>query len=104
MKVFTRIFALFAVALMLAVLAGCAGTDTRSSTGEYLDDTAITARVKAAIFNHPDLRSSEINVETYRNVVQLSGFVSSQAEIDAAVDLTRTIAGVQSVKNDMRLR
>lgn len=104
MKIFIRMFPIIAVALMLPLLAGCAGTDTRSSTGEYLDDTAITTRVKAAIFNHSDLRSSEINVETHRNVVQLSGFVSSQAEIDTAVDLTQTIAGVHSVKNDMRLR
>ena len=104
MKFLSKTLPLLATALMLAVLVGCAGTDTRSSTGEYLDDTAITTRVKAAIFNHSDLRSSEINVETFRNVVQLSGFVSSQAEIDTAVALVRSVSGVQSVKNDMRLR
>lgn len=104
MKIFTRTFPIIAVALMLAVLSGCAGSDTRSSTGEYLDDTAITTRVKAAIFKHSDLRSSEINVETYKSVVQLSGFVSSQADIDTAVDLARSVTGVQSVKNDMQLR
>lgn len=104
MKSFSKTLFLLAMTLMLATLAGCAGSDTRSSTGEYLDDVAITTRVKAAIMNDPDLRSSEISVETFRNVVQLSGFVSSQAEINAAVELTRSVAGVQSVRNDMRLR
>ena len=104
MKFLDKTLPILTLALMLTALMGCAGTDTRSSTGEYLDDTAITTRVKAAILNHSDLRSSEINVETFRNVVQLSGFVSSQAEIDTAVELTRAVAGVQSVKNDMRLR
>ena len=104
MKTLARIPPVLAMSLLLASLSGCAGTDTRSSTGEYLDDVAITTRVKAAILNDPDLRSSEISVETFRNVVQLSGFVSSQAEINAAVELTRSVAGVRSVKNDMRLR
>ncbi len=104
MKIPGKSLALLATALMLAALVGCAGSDTRSSTGEYVDDVAITTRVKAAILNDPGLRSSEISVETFRNVVQLSGFVSSQAEINAAVELTRTVAGVQSVRNDMRLR
>lgn len=104
MKTLARILPILAMSLLLASLSGCAGTDTRSSTGEYLDDVAITTRVKAAILNDPNLRSSEISVETFRNVVQLSGFVSSQAEINAAVELTRSVAGVRSVKNDMRLR
>lgn len=104
MKSLNKTLPILAMALMLAALLGCAGTDTRSATGEYIDDTVITGKVKAAILNHPDLRSSEINVETFRNVVQLSGFVSSQAEFDAAVELTRSVADVQSVRNDMRLR
>jgi len=104
MNIMERILPILAMGLLLAALSGCAGTDTRSSTGEYVDDLAITTRVKTAIFNDPDLRSSEINVETFKNVVQLSGFVSSQAEINAAVELTRSVAGVKSVKNDMRLR
>ncbi len=104
MKFFSKALPLLALTLMLVALAGCAGSDTRSSTGEYLDDTAITTRVKAAILNDGDLRSSEINVETFRNVVQLSGFVSSQAEIDAAVNLARSVSGVESVQNNMQLR
>jgi len=104
MKFPSKAFSILAIALVMTALGGCTATDTRSSTGEYLDDAAITTRVKAAILKHPDLRSSEINVETFRNVVQLSGFVSSQAEIDAAVELVRTVSGVQSVRNDMQLR
>lgn len=92
------------LALMLASLVGCASTSTQSGTGEYIDDTVITTKVKAAIFNEPGLKSAEINVETFKGVVQLSGFVNSQADIDKAVQLARNVAGVQSVKNDMRLK
>ena len=64
----------------------------------------LTAKVKAAIFEHPSLKSAEINVETFKGVVQLSGFVNSQADINTAVGLARGVKGVQSVKNDMRLK
>jgi osmotically-inducible protein OsmY len=73
-------------------------------TGEYLDDAAITAKVKAAVFNEPTLKSAEINVETFKGVVQLSGFVRSQADINQAVQVARSVAGVKSVKNDMQLK
>jgi osmotically-inducible protein OsmY len=64
----------------------------------------ITTKTKAAIFNEPTLKSAEINVETYKGVVQLSGFVSSQADISKAVSLANGVKGVTSVKNDMRLK
>jgi osmotically-inducible protein OsmY len=99
-----KLFSLLLLAAMLMGLAGCAARDTRSSTGEYIDDTVITTRVKTAIFNEDSLRSSEINVETFRSVVQLSGFVSSQDEINTAVRIARNIDGVESVVNSMRLR
>lgn len=89
---------------LVLTLTACAGSDTRSSTGEYIDDTVVTTRVKAAIIADETLRSSEINVETFRGVVQLSGFVSSQAQIDTAVRVTQAVDGVESVRNDMRLR
>jgi osmotically-inducible protein OsmY len=89
-------------ALMLA--AGCAGTATRESTGEYIDDTTITTRVKAAIFNDPSLKVAQINVETFKNVVQLSGFVSSGADAYRAGEVARTVRGVESVKNDIRVK
>ncbi|MYN11122.1 BON domain-containing protein [Pseudoduganella aquatica] len=91
-------------ALLLAATVGCASTSTSESTGEYLDDTVLTANVKAAMVNQPDLKASEINVETYKGAVQLSGFVSSQEEIDKAVAAARSINGVKSVTNDMRLK
>lgn len=95
---------IFLAALALVTIVGCSATPTRESTGQYVDDTAITTRVKAAIFNEPTLKSAEINVETMKGTVQLSGFVSSSANINRAVDVTRAVPGVISVKNDMRLR
>jgi osmotically-inducible protein OsmY len=89
---------------LLAALVGCASTDTKSGTGEYIDDTVITTKVKAAIFDDSNLKSSEINVETFKGVVQLSGFVNSQGDIDKAVKLARGVGGVESVVNSMRLR
>jgi osmotically-inducible protein OsmY len=87
-----------------AGIAGCQSTPTQESTGQYIDDTAITGKVKAAIFNEPTLKSAEINVETFKGAVQLSGFVSSAGDIAKAVNLTQNVAGVRSVKNDMRLK
>ena len=97
-------FVTFIFAILLASLLGCAATSTKEGTGEYFDDTAITSKVKAAIFNEPSLKSSEINVETYKGSVQLSGFVSSRADINKAVELARGVKGVTSVKNDMRVK
>lgn len=102
-QVHRNIFTL-AFAILFLTLAGCAGSDNRSSTGEYIDDTVLTTKVKAAIFGDDTLASSEINVETFRNVVQLSGFVSSQAQIETAVRVARAVEGVESVRNDMQLR
>jgi osmotically-inducible protein OsmY len=95
---------MLAVAASVVTLAGCGSTSTQSSTGQYLDDTAITGKVKAAIFNDASLKSAEINVETFKGAVQLSGFVNSQADIQRAVAVTQGVAGVRSVKNDMRLK
>ena len=92
------------VAVSLVSVVGCASTPQKEGTGEYIDDTAITTKVKAAILNEPGLKSAEINVETFKGVVQLSGFVSSRADIDKAVAVTRGVSGVKSVKNDMRLK
>lgn len=97
-------FVTFILAIVLASLVGCAGTSTRQGTGEYFDDTVITTKVKAAIFNEPTLKSSEISVETFKGTVQLSGFVSSRADINKAVELARGVQGVTSVKNDMRVK
>lgn len=103
MKNIKRLTAFFA-AVMLATALGCATSSKNEGTGEYIDDSVITTKTKAAIFNEPTLKSAEINVETYKGVVQLSGFVSSQADISKAVSLANGVKGVTSVKNDMRLK
>ncbi len=97
-------FATLVFAIVLASVFGCAGTPTQEGTGEYIDDTVITSKVKTAIFNEPSLTSAEINVETFKGTVQLSGFVNSRADINKAVDVARGVKGVTSVKNDMRLK
>lgn len=83
---------------------GCAATSKQEGTGEYIDDSVLTTKVKAAVFNEPSLKSTEINVETFKGVVQLSGFVNSQADINKAADVARDVKGVKSVKNDMRVK
>ncbi|MEQ1602371.1 MAG: BON domain-containing protein [Methylophilaceae bacterium] len=92
------------LALGLTTMVGCAATSEHQATGEYVDDSVITTKVKAAVFNEPSLKSAEINVETYKGKVQLSGFVNSEADINKAVEVTRGVKGVTSVKNDMRLK
>lgn len=85
-------------------LSACAATSTKESTGQYVDNSVLTAKVKTAIFNEPSLKSSEISVETYKGEVQLSGFVSSIEQTNKAVEVARGVPGVSSVKNDMRVK
>lgn len=94
----------FILAALLATMLGCAATSTREGTGEYIDDSVITTKVKAAVFNEPTLKSAEINVETFKGVVQLSGFVATWADIQKAVEVAGRVKGVTSVKNDMRVK
>jgi len=103
MTLFNR-FTTLSLAILLSFLLGCAGSPTTEGTGEYVDDTVITTKVKAAIFDEPTLKSAEINVETFKGTVQLSGFVNSRADINKAVEVARSVKGVKSVKNDMRLK
>lgn len=104
MKLFGKYLSAFFLALSLLTVAGCASTDKKEGTGEYVDDAVITAKVKAAIFSEPTLKVAEINVETFKGVVQLSGFVSSRAIANRAVAVTRAVPGVNSVKNDMLIK
>jgi hyperosmotically inducible protein len=104
MKFTTKQLAAFSFAMALTSILGCASTSTQEGTGEYIDDTVITSKVKSAIFGDPSLKLTEINVETFKGIVQLSGFVSSAAEESKATELARTIKGVKSVKDDMRLK
>ena len=91
-------------ALAMAVTLGCASTAKTEGTGEYVDDTVITTKVKAAILEEKTLKSAEINVETFKGIVQLSGFVSSQDSVNKAVVVASAVKGVKSVKNDMRVK
>ncbi len=97
-RVTTRVLVL---ACALGLSAGCASTAGREGTGEYVDDSIVTAKVKAAVFNEPTLKSSEINVETFKGTVQLSGFVASRASASKAAEVAGKVAGVTSVKNDL---
>ena len=87
--------------VLITALMGCASTRTHEGTGEYVDDTAITTKVKAAIFTDPALKVLQINVETFKGVVQLSGFVDSRQSATKAAEVARSIHGVVSVKNDL---
>lgn len=103
MTMFKRFSGFFIIALMLSAL-GCASTSQRASTGEYIDDSWITTKVKTQILNEPSLKVNQVNVETYKGQVQLSGFVDSRDDMEKAVAIARSVKGVSSVKNGMQLR
>jgi len=104
MKQLSKSISAVFLGIVLATALGCAPTATKEGTGEYVDDTVITTKVKAAIFNEPTLKSAEINVETFKGTVQLSGFAKYQADINKAGEVARGVGGVKSVKNDMRIK
>jgi len=86
------------------ILTACGSTPTRESTGQYVDDSTITTKVKADFVADKTVNATNIKVDTYKGTVQLSGFADSQAEINKAVQIARNVAGVQSVKNDIQLK
>ncbi|MFA5628249.1 MAG: BON domain-containing protein [Thiohalomonadaceae bacterium] len=104
MNKFSKVFSAIFLAFALASLMACASTAHKEGTGQYFDNSVITAKVKAALVEDPLTKAMEINVETFKGVVQLSGFVSSRAAANRAVELARGVAGVKSVKNDMRIK
>jgi hyperosmotically inducible protein len=99
-----NLFGSFFLVILLVSFLGCAPTATKEGTGEYIDDSVITTKVKAVILKEGSLKSTEINVETFKGVVQLSGFVNSQADINKAIEVTRNVKGVKSVTNSMRIK
>jgi len=101
MKKRTVIFRYVLFLMLIATFASCASTPTQESTGEYVDDSVITTKVKALLAADDFLKSFQIGVETYKGVVQLSGFVSSQNLVDKAVQITHSVKGVKSVKNSL---
>ncbi len=91
-------------ATTVATVGGCAETRTHEGTGQYVDDSVITSKVKAAIVGESSLKASEINVETFKGVVQLSGFVSQAGDIPTATRVAQGVAGVKSVKNSLLVK
>jgi osmotically-inducible protein OsmY len=106
MKKFTTYLAsLMMVFTMMAGIVACSATSQHESTGQMVDDSAITAKVKAELVDDMSLKTAtDINVETAHGVVQLSGFVKSQNEINTAVRIAQGVNGVRSVKNNMSIR
>jgi osmotically-inducible protein OsmY len=96
-----RIVKFLACLVLTASFMGCAATRTHESTGGYVDDTAITTKVKSAIFEDSSLKVLQINVKTFKGVVQLSGFVDSRQSATKAEEVARGINGVVEVKNDL---
>ena len=87
--------------MLIATLAACASTRTRESAGEYVDDSVITTKVKSLLAEDDFLKSFQISVESYKGTVQLSGFVNSQKAVDKAGEITRSVKGVRSIKNNL---
>ena len=96
-----RILSFLICIVLVTSFLGCASTQKREGTGEYIDDSAITTKVKAAIFNEPSLKVFQINVETFKGEVQLSGFVDTPQSVSKAGEVARGVKGVKSVKNNL---
>ncbi len=103
-QAFKQLRKAFVVATLTVTLASCAAVSGRETSGEYIDDTTITTKVKTAILNEPTLKPFEISVETFQNVVQLSGFVDSSKAAAKAKQLAGKVKGVHGVKNDIVIR
>jgi osmotically-inducible protein OsmY len=97
----TRFVGYFVLVMLMVAFVACASTSKQESTGEYVDDSVITTKVKALLAEDDFLKSFKISVETYKGTVQLSGFVASQNAVDKAGQITRSVKGVKSVKNDL---
>jgi len=96
-----RILSFLVCITLVTVFLGCASTPKKESTGEYIDDSTITTKVKSAILNDPILKVFQINVETFKGEVQLSGFVDSAQHVKKAGEVARSVGGVKSVKNNL---
>lgn len=101
---YVKRLAAFFFAIVLASALGCASTSRQEGTGEYVDDTVITSKVKAALLNEPSLESTDINVETFKGTVQLSGFVDSAADERRALEVASNVKGVKAVREDMQIK
>lgn len=96
-----RIMKFLVCLVVVTAFIGCAPTSKRQSTGQYVDDSVITTKVKAAIFDEPTLKTLQINVKTFKGEVQLSGFVDSAQSVTKAGEVARSVEGVRKVNNDL---
>jgi len=99
-----RIIKFLAICVLTVAFMGCAATQKHESTGQYVDDSVITTKVKTAIFNEDTLKTLQINVKTFKGVVQLSGFVNSAQSVKKAGEVARGVANVVSVQNDLLVK
>lgn len=104
MKKVTTTAKYFVVFMLIVTCLGCAATPKSASTGEYLDDSVITTKVKSLLVKDDVLKAFQVSVETYRGVVQLSGFVDTQETIKRAGEIAQSVQGVNSVKNNLILK
>jgi hyperosmotically inducible protein len=104
MNQFNKYLSAVFLAVTLGSVVGCAPTETKRGTGEHIDDTVITTKVKAAIAEDPLTKVLEVKVKTFKSEVQLSGFVSSREAANRAIELARGVKGVTSVKDDMQIK
>jgi hyperosmotically inducible periplasmic protein len=100
----TKSFYAVLTAFLFTFLTACAGDAQQRSTGEYIDDSAVTTRVKTALVNDPDVSAAEVKVQTYKGTVQLGGFVSDEEDINRAIEIARHVEGVETVENRMQVR
>jgi hyperosmotically inducible periplasmic protein len=89
--------------IVALVMSACSATRTQQAPGEVIDDSLLTAKVKAALIEDPVTKARDINVETYRGVVQLGGFVDNAEQKSKATEIARSVTGVQEVRNDLRV-
>jgi osmotically-inducible protein OsmY len=99
-----RIMSFLACFILAASFVGCASSAKHESTGQYIDNSVITSKVKTAIFNEPTLKTLQINVESFKGEVQLSGFVDSAASVKRAEEVVHSVEGVVSVKNNLTVK
>ncbi|MBK0031565.1 BON domain-containing protein [Erwinia sp. S43] len=104
MKLFKMLSGMIAAAVVALSITACAPTATQEGTGGYIDDTVITTKVKAELLHDQSLKSTAIGVETFKGRVQLSGFISSPQMANRAVEITRGVAGVKSVVNNLQIK
>jgi osmotically-inducible protein OsmY len=103
-KVIPLLALILSAGSIASITSGCAGTTTKESTGEYVDDAAITTKVKSALAKDETVKASEVSVETFKGIVQLSGFVNTSEEKSRAGKLASGVPGVKDVKNNIQVK